>query len=142
MKKQKFRFLDITTADVAFEAYGKTLNKVFANSALALFEIMVNTSHVEPKRKKKLEIRGHDIKSLFFNWLSELIFLSDSEHMVFSKFSVKIDQETLVLKAECYGEKIKPRKHELRTEVKAATYHKMKVEKTTAGWISQAIVDI
>lgn len=141
-KAEKFKFLDITTADVAFEAYGKTLNKVFSNSAIALFEVMVDTKDVKQTRKKKVEVRGHDMKSLFFNWLSELIFLSDSEHMMFSKFSVKVDEELLILNAECYGEKIKPRKHDLRTEVKAATYHKMKIKKNVNGWITRAIVDV
>ncbi len=141
-KAKKFKFVDITTADVAFEAYGKTLNTAFANSARALFEVMVDAKGVSPDRKKTVEVRGHDMKSLLFNWLNELIFLTDSESMFFSKFSVKIDLDSLVLTATCYGEKIKPKKHEIRTEVKAATYHKIDVRKTAEGWITRAILDI
>lgn len=141
-QKKKFKFLDITTSDVAFAAYGSSLNKVFANAALATFEVMVNTNHVKPTKEKKVEVRGHDLKSLMFNWLSELVFLSSSENMVFSKFKVKIDEEALMLKAVCAGEKINPRKHELRTEIKACTYHLMMVKKVGDVWRVQVILDI
>jgi len=140
--EKKFKFLDITTADVAFAAYGKSLNKVFANAALAMFEVIVNTGHVKPAREKKIEIRGHDLKSLLFNWLSELIFLFGSQNMVFSKFKVKIDKDMLVLNAVVAGEKINAKKHELRTEVKACTYHLMMVKKVGDVWRVQVILDI
>jgi len=140
--EKKFKFLDITTSDVAFAAYGSNLNKVFANAALAMFEVIVNTRHVKPAREKKIEIRGHDLKSLLFNWLSELIFLFGSQNMVFSKFKVKIDEEELVLNAIAAGEKINAKKHELRTEVKAVTYHKMDVKKNGDVWRVQVILDI
>jgi len=139
---KKFEFLDITTADVAFAAYGRSLNKVFVNAALAMFEVMVNTKQIKPAIEKKVEVRGHDLKSLLFNWLSELIFLSGSENMVFSKFKVKIDEEALALNAACAGEEMNPDKHELRTEVKAATYHKMEIKKSDGVWRAQVILDI
>lgn len=139
---KKFEFLDITTADIAFAAYGQSLNEVFANAALATFEVMVNTKDVKPKREKKIEVRGHDLKSLMFNWLNELIFLSGSENMIFSKFKVKIDKATLTLNAVCAGEEMKPDKHELRTEIKAATYHLMTIKKVDKVWKAQVILDI
>ncbi len=141
-QNKKFKFLDITTSDVAFAAYGKSLNKVFANAALAMFEVIVNTGHVKPAREKKIEIRGHDLKSLLFNWLSELIFLSGSQNMVFSKFKVKIDEGALVLNAVVAGEEMDAKKHELRTEVKAVTYHLMMVKKVGDVWRAQVILDI
>ncbi|MBL7117843.1 MAG: archease [Candidatus Syntrophoarchaeum sp.] len=140
--EKKFEFLDITTADVAFAAYGRSLNAVFANSALATFEVMVDTDGVKPAKKKKVEVRGHDLQSLMFNWLNELIFLSGSENMVFSKFKLKIDEEAFALNALCAGEKMDPKKHELRTEVKACTYHKMMVKKVGDVWRAQVILDV
>ncbi len=141
-EKKKFEFLDISTADVAFAAYGHDLKELFTNSARALFEIIVATKGIEPEVKKPVEVKGHDLKSLMFNWLSELIFLSSSEEIVFSQFNVKVDEGALALSADCYGEKIDPKKHELRTEVKAATYHKMEIEKSDGIWRAQVIVDV
>jgi len=139
---RKFEFLDITTADVCFVAYGKNLNELFANSALAMFETMIDTNQIKPKIKRVLEVKGEDMKSLLFDWLNELLFYSGSENLAFSKFDVEVDKKNFNLKAVCWGEKIDPQRHEVRTEVKATTYHKMKIKETKEGWSAQVIVDI
>jgi len=141
-QKKKFEFLDITTADVAFAAYGHSLKEVFTHSARALFETMVDTAGVDPDKKHIVEVEGHDLSALMFNWLNELIFLSGSEEIMFSKFAVEIDEKALKLTAKCYGEPIDREKHELRTEVKAATYHKMEIVEKDGEWRAQVIVDV
>jgi len=139
---KKFEFIDITTADVAFLAYGKDLNELFANAALAMFEVMVNTKKVKPEITKEVKTKGNDLQSLLFNWLNELLVFVDSENLAFSQFKVKIDEKNLKLNAECLGEKIDARKHEIKTMVKAATYHVMKIEKIKDIWKAQVILDI
>ena len=138
----RFKFIDITTADIAFEAYGKNLNELFSNAALAMFEVIVDTKLIKPKIKKTVEIKAQDLKSLLFDWLNEILFYFGSENLAFSKFDVKVDEKNFKLKAVCFGEKIDLKKHEIRTEVKATTYHKMKIEKTKEGWKTQVILDI
>ena len=139
---RKFEFVDITTADVAFAAYGKNLNELFANSALAMFEVMINTKQIKPKVERKVKIKGNDLQSLLFNWLNELLVYVDAENLVFSEFDVKIDGKKFELSANCGGEKIDRKKHEIRTAVKSCTYHQMKVEKRKNEWKAQAILDI
>lgn len=138
---KKFEFVDITTADTAFVAYGKDLDGLFSNAALAMFEVMINTKQIKPKIKKKIKVDGNDFQSLMFNWLNKLLVYVDSENLAFSKFKVKIDEKTFKLQAECSGEKIDTKKHETRTMVKAATYHQMKIEKNKI-WKAQVIVDV
>lgn len=139
---KKFEFLDITTADTAFVAYGKDLNEVFANAALAMFEVMINTKQIKPKIKKTVKVEADDLKGLLFAWLNELLVFYGSNNLAFSKFEVKVEGERMELKAVCYGEEIDPQKHEVRTEVKACTYHKMKIEKIDGKWEAQIIIDI
>jgi SHS2 domain-containing protein len=136
-----FEFIDITTADVAFIAYGKNLNELFANAALAMFEVMINTKQVEKKEEEKVYVEGHDLESLMFNWLNELLYVSDSKNLAFSEFDVKIDEKNFKLEAVCKGEEVNPQKHETRTVVKAATYHQMKIWKEDV-WKAQVILDI
>lgn len=138
---KKFEFLDITTADVGFAAYGKNLNELFANSALAMFEVMISTKQIKPKIERKIKVKGNDLQSLMFSWLNELLVFVDAENLAFSEFDVKIDEKKLTLKAVCKGEEIDKEKHEIRTNVKAATYHKMEIKKNKE-WKSQVIVDI
>jgi len=138
---KKFEFLDITTADVAFEAHGKDLNELFSNSALAMFEVMVDTEKVEPKIEKKVKVNGNDLESLMFNGLNELLVFFGAEYLVFSKFEVEIDEKNLKLKAKCLGEEVNLEKHEIKAEVKAATYHQMKIKKNEF-WKARVILDI
>ncbi len=138
---EKFKFLDITTADVAFEAYGKDLNELFANAALAMFEVIVNTKQVEPKIERKVEAGGNDLQSLMFDWLNKLLVFVDSENLAFSEFRVKIDEKKFKLEAICKGEEMKREKHETRTHVKAATYHQMEIKKNKI-WKAKVILDI
>jgi SHS2 domain-containing protein len=138
---KKFEFVDITTADVAFIAYGKSLNDLFENSALAFFEIMINTKQIKPKIKKEVKVNGEDLESLMFNWLNALLVYVDGENLTFSNFNVKIDEKKFILKAICKGEKINNKKHETRTAIKAATYHKLEVKKEKY-WKARVIVDI
>lgn len=138
---ERYNFIDITTADVAFEAFGQTLEDAFANSALAMFSVMVNVDDVHPDEKIEFEVKGTDLKSLLFNFLNELLIYVDSDSMVFSKFVIAIDQSDMTLSAACYGQKIDRQNHEMKTEVKACTYHQMIVEKNDA-WKTRVILDI
>jgi SHS2 domain-containing protein len=138
---KKFKFVDITTADVAFIAYGKNLNELFENAALAFFEVMINTKQLKPKIKKEVKVDGDDLESLMFNWLNALLVYVDGENLAFGKFDVKIDEKKLELKAICKGEEIDNKKHETRTAVKACTYHKLEVKKEK-NWKARVIVDI
>jgi len=138
---RKFRFIDITTADVAFEAYGKDLNELFANAALAMFEVMINTKQVEPKIERKVEAEGNDLQSLMFSWLNSLLVFVDSENLAFSEFRVKVDEDNFKLEGICKGEEMNREKHETRTHVKAATMHKLEVKKNKT-WKARVILDI
>ncbi len=124
----RFKFLeDIATADVAFEAYGKTLEEAFANSALAMFEVQTDVGKVKPNISKDVEIVSENKESLLFDWLSELLYLRDIENMFFSKFEIKIEKnKKFKLTGKIYGEKIEG--HELRTEVKGVSYQLMEIE--------------
>lgn len=139
---KKFEFIDITTADTAFIAYGKDLNELFANSALAMFEVMINTKQIKPKIEKKIKVKTEDLKSLLFSWLNELLVYVDGDNIAFSEFDVKVDEKKFELAAKCKGEKIDRKKHETRTAVKSCTYHQMKIEKVKNEWKAQVILDI
>ncbi|MEM1689155.1 MAG: archease [Candidatus Hadarchaeales archaeon] len=131
-------------SDVGFRAYGRTLSEAFENAAIALFEIMVDTSTVRPEIEKSIVLRSEDPESLLYDWLDRLIALHDSEQLVFSKFEVNIAQisEGFLLNAKAWGEKFDPSRHEGRTAVKAMTYHMMEIKKKNDEWLVQAVVDI
>ena len=146
MEQKKFEFLDIAPADAAFVAYGSDLNEVFANSALAVMAIMTEIAKVKATKSFKVEANGYDLKSLMFDWLSKVLYVSATENVVFSKFVVEAmegaGKEGFVLEGTCWGEKIDRKKHEIHAEVKAITYHQMEVEQKDGKWRAQVVVDL
>lgn len=139
---KKFEFLDFTTADVCFRAYGATLDEVFANAALAMFETMVETKDVAPIVAKDIEVNGEDLISLMFNWLNELLFYVDAEGLVFSEFDAKVDEKRMTLSAKASGEQIDFQKHEMKTGVKACTYYSMEIKQNDGMWTAQVLIDV
>jgi SHS2 domain-containing protein len=61
--------------------------------------------------------------------------------MLFSRFEITVITDT-ELKAKAFGEKINLKKHELKTQVKATTYHMLKIEQNELGWTAQVIFDV
>ncbi|MBC8549696.1 MAG: archease [Candidatus Brocadiales bacterium] len=141
---EEYIFLDdIATADVAIESRGDTLEELFTASAMATFEVMADTSGIQPEIKKSLHLENSEIDGLLFDWLAELIYLKDSEFMLFGKYNLKITKNTnYQLDAEILGEEINQSKHDLRCDVKAITFHLFEVYEKEGKWISRFILDI
>ena len=146
VKSGKFNFLDkLVTADIAFEAFGKNLNQLFENAALALNETMVDTKTVSAKVKKIFKLQNAQLNNLFVDFLNEIIYYKDTDSMIFSKFKVKVEQKEKLWKltAEIYGDKIDWQKHKLLADAKAATWHMFELEeKKGKGWRAQVVIDI
>lgn len=141
-QSKKFEFFEVT-ADVGYKAYGKTLEEAFENAALAMFEVITDTSKIEPEIERKIEVESEDECALLYDWLSEFLVLLDVDYLVFSKFEVKIEkkEEGFSLKGTAWGEEFNPEIHESRAEVKAVTYHLMDVKQDNEVMV-QVILDI
>ena len=141
-----YKFLDtIATADAAFEAEGKNLNEVFEQCALALFSIVVDLKGVKPKKKVMIKKESGDMEKLLFEFLNELVYIKDTDNIVFSKFKVNIKQDKKQfyhLEAELKGEDINRKKHKLGHDIKAITMHMFSLEKKPEGYGAMVIVDL
>jgi len=127
----KFEFFDVT-ADVGYIAYGQNLDEAFENASIAMFEVITDTSTILPLVEKKIHLDAEDECALLYDWLSELLFLHDTEYLVFSKFTIKINSEgdnekRFIIDAVAFGQEFDPSIHERRSEVKAVTYHMMNI---------------
>ena len=115
------------TADVGLVAYGRNLAGAFANAAYGLFSIIADLKTVKETQSRSLEIKEEDAESLLFEWLNSLIYLFDTEMLLLKRFDI-MDLDEHQLKAICYGEKYDSSRHQLKTGVKSATYHMLKVD--------------
>ena len=139
----KYKFLEnVAIADSAFEAQGESLEDLFQTCAQATFEVMADTSTIEPKLKETVELSGENLEELLFDWLAELIYLKDSKSLLFGKFEVKIKQEEgYKLFAAVWGEPADQKKHKVRVDVKAVTYHLLEVKQVNDMWTAKVVLD-
>ena len=129
------------TADLGLRVRAADLDTVFAEAAACLFSAIVeDPDTVRPTTAVTVELAGTDREFLLFDWLKDLLYCYDAEHMLFGKFEVRVRDDGLT--GTAWGEPIDPERHVLLHEVKAITYHELKVEKTDDGWLAEVIVDI
>ncbi|SRR5581483_5049551 len=129
------------TADLGLRVWAPDLDTLFAEAAACLFSAIVeDPSAVRPAVEQTVELSGADREYLLFDWLRELLYRFDAEHMVYRDFAVKVRPDGLT--ATIRGEKLDPARHVLSHEVKAITYHALRVEQTPDGWRAEVIVDI
>ncbi len=140
----KYRFLeDVAIADSAFEAEADSLEDLFQTCALATFEVMADTSTIKSQSKEEVELAAENLEELLFDWLAELIYLKDSQSILFGKFEVQIkEEEGYRLFASVWGEPADQKKHKVRVDVKAVTYHLLEVKQVEGKWIAKVVLDI
>lgn len=137
--EKDFEIID-HTADVGVIAYGADMRQAFANAAKALFSLITELENVEEVLHRDIELTATDEESLLVAWLNELIYLFDTKNILFKRFDI-VQLNQTKLKARIYGEKVNSSRHKLKTGVKAATYHMLKVE-CNSGCKVQVIFDI
>ncbi|WP_297535339.1 archease [Thermococcus sp.] len=133
------------TADIGVRGYGSTLEEAFEAVALGLFDVMVDVRKVEPGECREVEVEEEDLEALLYSFLEELLVLHDMEGLVFGDVRVRIEktENGYRLKAKACGEPLDYEKHEPKEEVKAITYHDMRIEKLPDGrWMAQFVPDL
>jgi len=129
------------TADIGIKAYGKDLKSLFANAAYGMFDIMADLKNVRTKESLKIESEAPNVEELFLSWLGELLYQYNSKKIIFKRFVIDKLSENMI-SALAQGEKLDLKKHALKTEIKAATYHQLKVQKVKDEWQAEVIFDV
>ena len=132
----KYKFLD-HTADIKVKVYGKTINEIYENSALAVSNFLSRNKVVNKKLTKKINITGKNKEELLYKFIDEIIYLLDAKNFLIA--SAKITKSDKGINAELYGDNSKEYKHD---QIKAATYHEMKFQRSKAGWEADFIFDV
>ncbi len=131
------------TADVGLRIAATSLGELFVAAARGVFSLVVeNPEAIEPWQTVRIEIESEDLLGLFVDWLRELIYRFETEHLLLREFRVQLSADSRKLTADCRGEKADWARHLPDNELKAVTYHGLKVEETPDGWEAEVIFDI
>jgi SHS2 domain-containing protein len=128
-------------ADLTVEGTGCNLEKAVVNVVLGMFNAISPLEGINSKTFFKVQVEGHDMKSLLFNLMDEFLYIHDTEKLVASKLILKINEKEYQASAECWGERIEPGKHLLGIGIKAVTYHQMQINLITEGWKIRIVFD-
>ncbi len=138
--RRRIELLD-HTGDVGVRVRAADLPQLFTLAAKAMFQIICPRCVVRRVLTRHVTVAGEDLAQLLVNWLSELNFWFCTEQELYGQFRVSsLDGRSL--RAVVAGEKVDPRRHAIRTEIKAVTYHKLYVSQQENGWEAQVIFDI
>jgi SHS2 domain-containing protein len=129
------------TADRGIIVQAADLEELFARAAWGMFSIITDLKTVNPAHSEKMVVTAPDREALLVRWLSELNFLHVTRHRLFCRFQIMLLSEREIV-AEVGGEDIAPERHTIHTEIKAVTFHGLKLESAGTGWRAEIIFDL
>ena len=140
MVEKKYELIE-HTADIGIRVKGDNLKELFINVALSMFDIIAETKNEQKSKTRRISIRqkADNLEELFINWLNELLSLSSVKELIFNGFKIgKLDENNL--EAQAFGQDIQD--YKVNVEIKAATYHALKLLHAESGWIAEVIFDV
>jgi SHS2 domain-containing protein len=129
------------TGDLGFKAFGSTREDLFVNAAAALFQALVSAETVEEREERVVAVQAEALDYLLVSWLGELLYLFDTEGLLLRGFEIK-DMKEDSLDATVRGEILDPARHEIKTCIKAVTYHQLYIRNANGMWECQVILDL
>lgn len=129
------------TADICIRVTGGNFSELLRNASLAMMEQITDRDKVEPSVTESIEVTGETKEELLVRLLSEILYLHETSKLVFKDILVEVSNENKVV-AELRGEGYDPGKHELTYDIKAVTYHDLKVKMVNDKFTADIVFDI
>jgi SHS2 domain-containing protein len=136
---------EMTIADMAFRAWGPTLEETFRAAADATMNAMIDDlDALAPQEQQSFELHEECLDLLLLNFLQKLIYYKDAQRLLtrVREVSISRDETGFALRARAVGEELNPDKHEFATDVKGVTLHRLQVVETPDGWEATVILDV
>jgi len=148
MNEKPFEEID-HTADTGLHVRGTSLEELLTNAALGMFSLLLLEDigalpahfQKEPESRHPVHLKAASMELLLKDWLAELLFLHTTERIFFTDFRINTLLD-ISLDANACGHKISEEDERFFTEIKAVTYHGLKITETDEGYQARVIFDI
>ncbi len=133
-----YRYMEVEhTADRALRVWGRDLPDLFVGAARGMTGLMADLDGLVATEWREVRLEAWDRESLLVNWLNELLFLTETERVLFVDYRIESLTDT-VLVARVRGAHAPVTK----AVVKAATYHDLRLVHDDAGWSTVITFDV
>jgi SHS2 domain-containing protein len=123
------------TADVRIHLRATSAPALFEEATRALGEVMLERPSPGPAVTQPIVVRARDREALLAAWIDELIFLSETRKLVW--VDARVDRVTGT-EVQAVARGVEPAV--LRTQVKAATLHGLRIRETETGGLEATLV--
>ena len=127
------------TADVKIQVSAPTLDALFSDAFEALMQVMYGKDRRGGTRRE-FTLHADNNESLLVDFLSEVLFISEVDGLVFSRADITICREEL--HAVLDGEPFDPSRHAGGTEVKGISYSGLSITHDTNGYMLDVLLDV
>ena len=128
-------------ADIGLRIFGSDLENLFSNAGLALFDTLTDIETVSHRQKRQFDLCRDTTEELLVEWLNSLLYVFETERILFSGFMVRITGKA-GLYAVAEGEPFSRSRHQIKQEIKAVTYHDLKIAETGGVWQARVVMDV
>lgn len=129
------------TSDIAIRAYGGDLRELFSNAAFGMFDIIADLNGLKQSVSVDIELEAYSLEELLVAWLDELLYDFYTKGIIFCDFDI-VDIADTRIKAHAHGRHIADNRNRLKTEIKAATYHDLKIEEDNNMYSVEIVFDV
>lgn len=131
------------TADVRVRAFGDDTAGLLRSAVLAMASLIADTDNVESTVAVTVEATGETPEELLVHLLAEALYVHHTRKMLFRDAVVEVPGED-VLRAACTlsGEAYDPGRHELGYDIKAVTYHDLKIQRAGDRLTAEIVFDV
>ena len=123
-------------ADWELEVWAPNLAALFEQAARGMYAQAGVRLQPAPRQTRRLELSAIDAESLLVRFLEELLYLQSIKGLAFDVFDLQITE--YALRAELVGALISS----LDKEIKAVTYHKLKIRQGQRGLVVKIVFDV
>jgi len=127
------------TADIKIRVTSESLEGLFSETATAMMTILYGQTGPGAIRRT-ISIGSDSPEELMTDFLSEVLYISEVEGVVFSSFFVSLAGNSLT--ATLTGEPFDPRKHRGGTEIKGVSYSGLRILKEDDAYVLDILFDV
>jgi len=128
-------------SDLGVAVKAENVTQLFENAAKVLFHLMTDLNKIKPNITREIKVQAPDKELLFRDWLGELLAIFHTDEYVFNSFNIKKLTENK-LAASISGDKYNEKQHRIKREIKAVTYHELRIKCDQKGCQARFILDI